>query len=116
MFREKLGEVSKCIDILEELGLDHATEADCHNVRYVCECVSRRAAYLAGAGAAVLLNRISEDHITVAVDGSVYRFHPYFHSVMVEAITKVIQPGLKVSAPAHIRPFKVWLFNESVTA
>ncbi|KAL7643738.1 UNVERIFIED_CONTAM: hypothetical protein RMT77_005744 [Armadillidium vulgare] len=92
---EKEGEFDKCQDILEELGIYEATEEDCIIARYVCECVSRRAAFLAGAGVAVLLNRISEEHVTVAVDGSVYRFHPHFHSLMVEAISKVLKPGLK---------------------
>ncbi|MCL4131805.1 UNVERIFIED_CONTAM: hypothetical protein GTU68_022926, partial [Idotea baltica] len=92
---EKKGDLGKCKDILEELGLNHATDADCANVRHVCECVSRRAAFLAGAGVSVLLNRIGDKHVTVAVDGSVYRFHPHFHSLMVEAIEGLINPGLK---------------------
>ena len=92
-YSEKKGDTNKCRDVLEELGLNHATEADCGHVRYVCECVSRRAAFLAGTGVAVLLNRIKEDTVSVAVDGSVYRFHPHFHDVMSETIKKLANPG-----------------------
>ncbi|XP_071521980.1 hexokinase type 2 isoform X2 [Panulirus ornatus] len=92
---DKDGDFSNCRAILEELGLDDVTDTDCANVRHVCECVSRRAAYLAAAGVSVLLNRINEESITVAVDGSVYRFHPHFHNLMVEQISHLIKPGIK---------------------
>ncbi|KAK3889281.1 hypothetical protein Pcinc_006705 [Petrolisthes cinctipes] len=92
---DKVGDYNNCRNILEELGFNDATDADCANVRYVCTCVSRRAAYLAAAGVAVLLNRINEESVTVAVDGSVYRFHPHFHNLMVEQISHLIKPGIK---------------------
>lgn len=83
--------------MLGELGLSHATEQDCANVRYICECVSRRAAHLVSAGIAVLINKMKEPSLTVGVDGSVYRFHPHFHDLMVEKIKQLILPGIKVS-------------------
>ncbi|XP_066949434.1 hexokinase type 2 isoform X4 [Macrobrachium rosenbergii] len=92
---DKPGDYNNCRVILEELGLNSATDTDCANVRHVCECVSRRAAYLAAAGVAVLLNRIGEESVTVAVDGSVYRFHPHFHNLMTEQISHLIKPGMK---------------------
>ena len=60
------------------------------------QVVSRRAASLAGAGVAVLLNRIGEKKVTVAVDGSVYRFHPFFHDMMVQTIGKLVKPDMEV--------------------
>ncbi|KAK4290032.1 hypothetical protein Pmani_037051 [Petrolisthes manimaculis] len=92
---DKVGDYNNCRNILEELGFNDATDADCANVRHVCTSVSRRAAYLAAAGVAVLLNRINEESVTVAVDGSVYRFHPHFHNLMVEQISHLIKPGIK---------------------
>lgn len=83
--------------MLGELGLAHASEQDCANVRYICECVSRRAAHLVSAGIAVLINKMKEPSLTVGVDGSVYRFHPHFHDLMVEKIKQFILPGIKVS-------------------
>ena len=97
-FSDKPGDFTNCRIVLEDMGVeDDVSDQDCANVRYVCQCVSRRAAYLAASGVAVLLNRIDEKHVTVAVDGSVYRFHPHFHNLMVEKISKLINPGLQVN-------------------
>ncbi|KAI4458723.1 hexokinase [Holotrichia oblita] len=89
------GVYTNCREILEELGLKHATEQDCVNVRFVCECVSRRAAHLVSAALCTLLNKMDEPHVTVGIDGSVYRFHPHFHNLMMEKISHLINPHLK---------------------
>lgn len=87
---------SVCHEILSsQLGVARVTEQDCRNTRYVCECVSRRAAHLVSAGAACLINKMSFDHVTVAVDGSVYRFHPHFHDLMMEKIGQLIKKTVK---------------------
>lgn len=91
---DKKGDYSSCRRVLEDLGLEEASDEDCANVRYVCEAVSRRAAHIAAAGVACLINKMSRPHVTVAVDGSVYRFHPHFHDLMVDQIQKLINPGL----------------------
>ncbi|KAL7745328.1 hypothetical protein ACLKA6_015348 [Drosophila palustris] len=88
------GTFTNCRLVLEELGLSNATDGDCANVRYICECVSKRAAHLVSAGIATLINKMDEPHVTVGVDGSVYRFHPKFHNLMVEKITQLIKPGI----------------------
>lgn len=77
-------------------GLKHATEQDYVNIRYICECVSRRAAHLVSAGIATLLNKMNEPVVTVGIDGSVYRFHPHFHNLMMEKIGELVNPGIKV--------------------
>jgi hexokinase len=93
---ERRGETTHCRSILEEeLGIDNVTDEDCENVRYVCEVVSRRAAHLVSAGIATLLNKIQKKKVTVAVDGSVYRFHPHFHNLMMEKIKQLLKPGLE---------------------
>lgn len=83
------GKYTNCRDVLAELGLRNVSDQDCENVRYVCSVVSRRAAHLASAGIATLLNRIGEDNVTVGIDGSVYRFHPFFHDLMTEKISQL---------------------------
>ncbi|XP_045522385.1 hexokinase type 2 isoform X2 [Pieris brassicae] len=92
---DKPGDFSSCMDVLEELGLSHATEADMASVRHVCECVSRRAAHLVSAGIATLLNKMNEPRVTVGIDGSVYRFHPHFHTLMCEKIAQLVRPGIQ---------------------
>ncbi|KAM3964893.1 hexokinase A isoform 1-T1 [Aphomia sociella] len=89
------GDYTNCIDVLEELGLSHATEADMAAVRHVCECVSRRAAHLVSAGIATLLNKMNDPKVTVGIDGSVYRFHPHFHTLMCEKIAQLVRPGIQ---------------------
>ncbi|CAH1280920.1 unnamed protein product [Diabrotica balteata] len=82
-------------DICEELGLKHATEQDFINIRYICECISRRSAHLVSAGLATLLNKMDEKKVTIGVDGSVYRFHPHFHNLMMEKIKELADPSIE---------------------
>uniref|UniRef100_A0AC35UA23 Phosphotransferase n=1 Tax=Rhabditophanes sp. KR3021 TaxID=114890 RepID=A0AC35UA23_9BILA len=80
--------------ILEDIGVDCPTAADCSNVAYVCQVVSTRAAYLSAIGIATLINRINKPIITVGVDGSVYRFHPTFPNLLDQKVAELINPGL----------------------
>jgi len=54
-------------------------------------------AVICRAGIAALVNRIDKPRLTVAVDGSVYRFHPHFHQLMTVMTSSLIQPGKEVS-------------------
>lgn len=81
--------------VFEELNLEKYTDEDCRIIQYVCSLVSTRAAYLASAGIACLLNKIDRPEVTVAIDGSLYRFHPHFHDLMMEKIQQLIKPGLR---------------------
>ncbi|XP_049872311.1 hexokinase type 2 isoform X1 [Pectinophora gossypiella] len=92
---DKAGDFTSCMEVLEELGLSHATETDMASVRHVCECVSRRAAHLVSAGIATLLNKMNEPRVTVGIDGSVYRFHPHFHTLMCDKIAQLVNPGIQ---------------------
>ncbi len=72
---------SRTTSVLEQMGIDKPTYDDCALVKYVCKLVSRRAAQLAACGLSVLLNRMQRSNTTIAVDGSLYRFHPKFKKV-----------------------------------
>ena len=54
-------------------------------------------------GIATLLNRINKPRVTVAVDGSLYRYHPHFDAMMREKIRQLIKPGLEVFANFNIQ-------------
>ena len=43
-----------------------------------------------------MLNKMKKPDVTVGVDGSLYRFHPHFHDLMMEK-TKLLAPGIRVS-------------------
>ncbi|KAK3096061.1 hypothetical protein FSP39_022644 [Pinctada imbricata] len=81
--------------VLDELGIENYTTDDCKIVKYVCTLISARAAFLSSAGLATLINRLNKDHMTIAVDGSLYRFHPRFHNLMCLKIQELVKPGLK---------------------
>ncbi|XP_041370914.1 hexokinase-1-like isoform X2 [Gigantopelta aegis] len=81
--------------VFDELNIDHFNEEDCRIAQYVCAAVSSRAAYLASAGIACLLNKMQRPDVTVAVDGSLYRFHPHFHDLMMEKIGQLVDKGIR---------------------
>ena len=49
------------------------------------------------SGIACLLNKMARKEATVGVDGSLYRFHPFFHDLMMKKISQLIRPNLSVS-------------------
>lgn len=81
--------------VFEELALEKYSDEDCRIAQYVCSLVSTRAAFLASVGVAALLNKMDRQDVTVAVDGSLYRFHPHFHDLMEEKIQQLVKPGIK---------------------
>ncbi|KAL5022871.1 hypothetical protein ScPMuIL_002026 [Solemya velum] len=83
--------------VLDELQVENYTTEDCKIVRYICTLVSSRAAFLASSGLATLINKLGRPEMTIAVDGSLYRFHPRFHNLMRLKIQELVKPGLKFS-------------------
>ena len=82
--------------IIKELfGIEKPSVEDCQKLRYICECVSQRAANLVAVGISGLINKINERKVVVGIDGSVYRFHPKFDSYMRSAIKKLISPTIE---------------------
>ena len=85
---DPVGDYTKCRGVLEELGLNSVTDEDCSAVRYICECVSRRAGFMASAGITALLKKMDYHDVVVAIDGSVFRHHPHFPNIMRSRIGK----------------------------
>ncbi|KAI8121832.1 Hexokinase-1 [Lucilia cuprina] len=82
-------------EILEILGYKSPTDGDCENVRYICECISRRSAHLVAANLACLIDRIGDPYVVVGIDGSVYRFHPHYHNLLTQKIKCLARPEHK---------------------
>ncbi|KAM6965635.1 hexokinase-2 [Aplochiton taeniatus] len=78
--------------ILQHLGLTSSTCDDSILVKEVCSVVARRAGQLCGAGLAAVVDKIRQNRnldqlrITVGVDGTLYKLHPHFSSVMHETV------------------------------
>lgn len=76
------GDRKQIYNILSSLGV-LPSELDCDIVHLVCESVSTRSAHMCGAGLAAVINQMREQRsqdalvITVGVDGSVYKLHPW---------------------------------------
>ncbi|XP_029106910.1 hexokinase HKDC1 isoform X7 [Scleropages formosus] len=87
--------------ILQHLGLDSTCD-DSIIVKEVCGTVSRRAAQLCGAGMAAVVEKIRENRgldrleITVGVDGTLYKLHPHFSSILKETVGE-LAPKCNVS-------------------
>ncbi|KAG8202144.1 hypothetical protein JTE90_010503 [Oedothorax gibbosus] len=82
-------------NVMNLLGLEHATDLDLNNVKLVCARVSTRAAFLVSAAVATILNKIKRPHTTVGVDGSVYKCHPHFHDLMEKKVEELTIPDYK---------------------
>uniref|UniRef100_UPI000054973C hexokinase HKDC1 n=1 Tax=Danio rerio TaxID=7955 RepID=UPI000054973C len=86
--------------ILQSLGLDSTCD-DSIIVKEVCGAVSRRAAQLCGAGMAAIVDKIRENRgldrldITVGVDGTLYKLHPHFSTILKETVRE-LAPNCKV--------------------
>ncbi|CAH8573963.1 unnamed protein product [Schistosoma bovis] len=75
--------------LTDDLRVPVVEPIDNRIVRYACEMVVKRAAYLAGAGIACILRRINRSEVTIGVDGSLYKFHPKFCERMTDMVDKL---------------------------
>ncbi|KAK7164110.1 hypothetical protein R3I94_002740 [Phoxinus phoxinus] len=88
--------------ILQHLGLTSSTCDDSILVKEVCSVVSRRAAQLCGAGLAAVVDKIRRNrgleqlNITVGVDGTLYKLHPHFATIMRETL-RDLAPNCEVT-------------------
>ncbi|CAF2065766.1 unnamed protein product [Rotaria magnacalcarata] len=81
--------------VLEDIGIRNPTFDDCVIVQHICRQVSKRAARLAGAGLAVLINRMGKPTVTIGVDGSLYRYHPRFKRNMERSMEGLVNKDFK---------------------
>uniref|UniRef100_A0A8R1DYM3 Phosphotransferase n=1 Tax=Caenorhabditis japonica TaxID=281687 RepID=A0A8R1DYM3_CAEJA len=88
------GVYSNTRQIMDELGIEGATFSDMLLLREVCVVVSRRSANLAAAAIACVLNRVRRPNMLVAIDGSTYKYHPFFNHWVCEKIRELLDPGL----------------------
>ena len=76
----------------EAFGIDWATDQDCAIVKLICARVSTRAAHLVSAAVACLLNKMGRPYTVVGVDGSMFKYHPHFHSIMAKKTKELTHP------------------------
>jgi len=76
---------------LAELGIEPADMDACRTIKKVCEAVTERSARLAGAGIAAIIRRIPRETVTVAIDGSLLRYHPTYKKRLEESIDTMLK-------------------------
>ena len=92
---DEVGDYTSTWTVLTELSLESlATQFDCQVLRFICECISIRAALLAAAGVAALLNKMGRRSVTVGMDGSLYKFHPHFQPRMTAKIRHLVNDSI----------------------
>jgi len=87
---DSVGDYTRCRESLKDLGMTEVSDVDCSALRYVCECVSRRAGFMVSAGLTALLKKMDYKDVVVAIDGSVFRFHPHFPNIMKSRISQLM--------------------------
>jgi len=89
---DPVGDYTRTRQALEEIGLDpeDVSDDDCSALRFVCESISRRASMMASAGITALLKKMDYKDVVIAIDGSLFRFHPHFKNVMQSRIAQMM--------------------------
>lgn len=80
--------------ILNRIGYKYNidyTEEDIQIIKYLAGLISNRAARLVAICTSVLLSRMSDNDITIAIDGSVYKHHPRLKK-WIEIFTRELIP------------------------
>ncbi|KAH8385918.1 hypothetical protein KR200_006318 [Drosophila serrata] len=89
------GEYRNCNKVLHYLGIMGNQESDRLGLRYICEAITSRSAKLCACGLVTLINKMNMNEVAIAVDGSVYRYHPKYHDVLEKYMKKLLKPGAK---------------------
>ncbi|CAJ0594195.1 unnamed protein product [Cylicocyclus nassatus] len=95
ILHDDCGSYSNTRQIMDELAIDDYTFSDMLLFREVCLVVSRRSANLGAAAIACVLNRVRRKNMIVAIDGSTYKYHPFFDHWVVDKVKELIDPGLE---------------------
>lgn len=101
---------TNCKAVLQELGYDKAIDEDCFQIQFICRCVSRRAANLAAAQLATIINRIGERTVTIATDGELINNYPNFKWYL----NKKLKDIKKISYDVSMKEFISQSFQPSI--
>ncbi|EDV93625.1 hexokinase type 2 [Drosophila grimshawi] len=81
--------------VLDQLGIRTTNERDLACLRFICEAVSVRSAKLAACGLVALINKMNAKDLVVGIDGSVYRYHPHYHALLMENMNLLLKGSVK---------------------
>ncbi|CAF4436233.1 unnamed protein product [Rotaria socialis] len=87
---DKTEDLSVTASILTSIGIYDPSYDDCYIIREVCKTVSLRAAKLAAAVIAVVVNRVNMPSVTVGVDGTLFRHHARFRKNLIRTMSRLV--------------------------
>lgn len=90
-------------EVLAEAGFQNVTDHDIAVIQHVAATVSHRAGLLVSITTSVILNRLTCQDVTIAIDGSVYKNHPRMDAWLNRIIAKLNTTGKLVR---KLKPFK----------
>ena len=82
--------------IREIAGIVNASNDDYAVIKYICQLITSRAAKLSAAALTVLLHRMNKKNVSIAVDGSLFRYHPYLQLELESVLFDLLDPSIKV--------------------
>jgi hexokinase len=92
--------------ILKELaGIENPSYDDLVVVKYICYLVTKRSGKLTAAGLGVVIRRMNRPEVTIAVDGSLFRYHPRLKLIIESTLANLVNPENKVN---YLIIFKIW--------
>ncbi|KAH8383529.1 hypothetical protein KR009_009151 [Drosophila setifemur] len=89
------GVYTKAQEVMDKFRIRHCKERDLAALKCICSAVTNRAAMVVSSGVACLINRMKLPHISIAVDGGIYRLHPNFAKVLNKYTTILVDPRYK---------------------
>lgn len=84
-------------EVLTEAGFKDITDYDISITQHAAAVISHRAALLVSITTSVLMERLTCQDITIAIDGSVYKGHPRMHEWLTRILSNLNSTGKIVS-------------------
>lgn len=84
-------------EVLDKMEIDSYDEQDLIDLHYIARTISNRSAAFVSTGVATLLNKMEFSPVSVGVDGTVYRRHPRYKSLMEENLKCLVKPEIEVN-------------------
>lgn len=95
------GTTNRTKEVLIKAGFQNITANDIATAQHISGVISHRAALLVSITTSVLLKRLIDPDVTIAIDGSVYKNHPRMH----EWLTRIIG---KLNTTKKIVSYVIW--------
>lgn len=83
------GTTDRTKNALIEAGFQNVTANDITIAQHISAVISHRAALLVAITTSVILARLVDPDVTIAIDGSVYKKHPRMHEWLTQIIDKL---------------------------